>query len=374
MLTIIMNILSNDRTDAPPASPETATEKASSRWAGAPARWGGGVMLGGAMLAAGTLGYALLVEPMRIQLERLTIKLPHLSGHLPAGGLRILQLTDSHFHGGRRTPRERQKIERIAALTRELQYDLLVHTGDFIHFDAGLDNVLRLLDAVPAPRLGSFGVFGNHDYTHYAMEEALPRMWRTFRAEERRRDAVRNPVQRLAAAGTRWLRYVQYVRNTPLDGRRTGSNNTDVLTAALAGWGMTVLHNRALHLERPDEGLDLYLAGVDDVLEGRPRLGDSLSAIPDGAPVVLLSHNPDIIASPQLPRVDVVLSGHTHGGQIVVPLWGPAHTQVEYLARENVSGYFRQGRTHVYISRGLGEGIPLRFRAGPQITLIHLTA
>lgn len=331
-------------------------------------------MLGGAVLAAGTIGYALLVEPMRIELERLSIKLPHLAAHLPAGGLNILQLTDSHFHGGRRTSRERQKIERIAALTRELQYDLLVHTGDFIHFDAGLENVLRLLDAVPAPRLGSFGVFGNHDYTHYAMEEALPRMWRTFRAEERRRDTVRNPVQRLVAAGTRWLRYVRYVRNTPLDGRRTGSNNTDALTAALAGWGMTVLHNRALHLERPDEGLDLYLAGVDDVLEGRPRLGDSLGAIPDGAPVVLLSHNPDIIASPQLPRVDVVLSGHTHGGQIVVPLWGPAHTQVEYLPRENVSGYFRQGRTHVYISRGLGEGIPLRFRASPQITLIHLTA
>ena len=166
-------------------------------------RWGGGVMLGGAILAAGTLGYALLVEPMDIRLERLTIQLPHLAGHLPAGGLRILQLTDSHFHGGRRTQRERQKIERIAALTRGLQYDLLVHTGDFIHFDAGLDNVLRLLDAVPAPRLGSFGVFGNHDYTHYAMEEALPRMWRTYRAEERRRDAVRDPVQRLAARPAR---------------------------------------------------------------------------------------------------------------------------------------------------------------------------
>jgi len=346
---------------------------------GAPARhapllWGAGLAVAGSALTAGMLGYALLIEPMDIRLERLTIRLPHAAARLPAGGLRILQLTDSHFHGGRRTARERKKIDRIAALTQNLEYDLLVHTGDFIHFDAGLENVLRLLDAVPPPRLGAFGVFGNHDYTHYAMEEALPRMWRTYRAEERRRDAGRNPVQRLAAAGTRWLRYVQYVRNTPLDGRRTGSNNTEALTVALAGWGMTVLHNRALHLERPDEGLDLYLAGVDDVLEARPRLGDSLSSIPDGAPVMLLSHNPDIIASPQLPRVDVVLSGHTHGGQIVVPFWGPAHTQVEYLARENVSGYFRQGRTHVYISRGLGEGIPLRFRAGPQITLIHLTA
>ncbi len=339
-----------------------------------PLLWGAGLTLAGGALAAGMLGYALLVEPMDIRLERLTIRLPHAAARLPAGGLRILHLTDSHFHGGRRSARERRKIDRIAALTRNLEYDLLVHTGDFIHFDAGLENVLRLLDAVPAPRLGAFGVFGNHDYTHYAMEEALPRMWRTYRAEERRRDVARNPLQRMAAAGTRWLRYVQYVRNTPLDGRRTGSNNTEALTAALAQWGMTVLHNRALHLHRTEERLDLYLAGVDDVLEGRPRLGDSLREIPEGAPIVLLSHNPDIIVSPQLPRVDVVLSGHTHGGQIVVPFWGPAHTQVEFLPRKHVAGYFREGRTHVYISRGLGEGIPLRFRAGPQITLLHLTA
>ncbi len=369
-----MKIISNDRAVAPAARPDSGAKKLSTTWGGAPARWSGGLLLTGAACAAGVLGYALLVEPMHIQLEHLTIKLPHLAGRLPAGGLRILQLTDSHFHGGGRTRREQQKIERIAALTRDLQYDLLVHTGDFIHYDSGLENVLRLLDAVPAPRLGAFGVFGNHDYTHYAMEEALPRMWRTYRAEERRRDARRSPVQRLAAAGTRWLRYVQYVRNTPLDGRRTGSNNTDALTAALAEWGMAVLHNRALHLARPDEGLDFYLAGVDDVLEGRPQLGDSLRDVAQGAPIVLLSHNPDIIASPQLPRVDVVLSGHTHGGQIVVPLWGPAHTQVEFLPRKHVAGYFREGRTHVYISRGLGEGIPLRFRAGPQITLIHLTA
>ena len=357
-----------------PTQPAIHTQDpCSPSWRG-PLLWGGGLALAGGALTAGMLGYALLVEPMDIRLERLTIRLPHAAARLPAGGLRILQLTDSHFHGGRRTTRERKKIERIAALTRNLDYDLLVHTGDFIHFDAGLENVRRLLEAVPAPRLGAFGVFGNHDYTHYAMEEALPRMWRTYRTEERRRDAARGPLQRMAAAGTRWLRYVQYVRNTPLDGRRTGSNNTEALTAALAQWGMTVLHNRALHLRRPEDGLDLYLAGVDDVLEGRPHLGDSLREIPEGAPIVLLSHNPDIIVSPQRPRVDVVLSGHTHGGQIVVPLWGPAHTQVEFLPRKHVAGYFREGRTHVYISRGLGEGIPLRFRAGPQITLLHLTA
>jgi predicted MPP superfamily phosphohydrolase len=336
--------------------------------------WTGGALLVGGVAALGVFSYALQVEPLDIRLERLTVRLPEAAGRLPAGGLRILQLSDSHFHGGTRTRRELAKIERVRRLTAGLEYDLLIHTGDFIHFDGGLENVLRLLDAVPRPRLGAFGVFGNHDYTHYAMEAALPRMWRTFRTQEQQRDQQRTFPERLGAAATRWPRYVGYVRNTPLDGRRTGSNDADRLTAALTEWGMTILHNRSRRLAEPVRDLDIYLAGVDDVLEGRPRLGDSIQDIPAGAPLILLSHNPDIIVSPQLPRVDLVLSGHTHGGQIKVPFWGPAHTQVEHVPRCHVSGFFRQGRTQVYITRGLGEGIPLRFRAGPQITLIEITA
>lgn len=332
----------------------------------------GGALLAGSIVSVGILFYAHQIEPLDIQLERLTIRLPRAAGRLPAQGLRILQLSDSHFYGGGRTRRERAKIERVRALTAGLDYDLLVHTGDFLHFDSGLENVLRLLDAVPRPRLGAFGVLGNHDYTHYAMREALPRMWRTFQAAERAADQRRGHVQRLLAATTRWPRYIRYVRNTPLDGRRTGSNDAAALNAALERWGMTMLHNRSIHLHRPDIGLDIHLAGVDDVIEGRPRLGDSLHGIPESAPVILLSHNPDIIVSPQLPRVDLVLSGHTHGGQIRVPLWGVAHTQAEHLPRRHVSGYFRLGATQVYITRGMGEGIPLRFRAGPQITLIEI--
>ncbi|HHY55095.1 MAG TPA: hypothetical protein GYA08_06630 [Chloroflexi bacterium] len=351
-----------------PAGPISARRQATPLW------WAGGALLAGGAAAAAILTYAFQVEPLDIRLERLTVRLPGAAGRLPPAGLRILQLSDSHFHGGKRTRREQAKIARVRALTAGMEYDLLIHTGDFIHFDGGLENVLDLLDAVPRPRLGAFGVFGNHDYTHYAMEEALPRMWRTFCAQERQYDQQRSWPVRLGAAATRWLRYVHYVRNTPLDGRRTGSNDAGRLNQALEQWGMTILHNRATHLYRPEIGLDLYLAGVDDVIEGRPRLGDSIRDIPAGAPLILLSHNPDIIVSPQLPRVDLVLSGHTHGGQIKVPLWGPAHTQVEHVPRQHVSGFFQQGRTQVYITRGLGEGIPLRFRAGPQITLIEVVA
>lgn len=338
-----------------------------------PLRWAGGTLLAVGIAAAGVLTYASQVEPLDIRLERLTVRLPEAAGRLPARGLRILQLSDSHFYGGKRTRREQAKIARVRTLTAGLEYDLLIHTGDFIHFDGGLENVLRLLDAVPRPRLGAYGVFGNHDYTHYAMEEALPRMWRTFCAQEQARNQQRSLPARLVAAATHFFRYAKYVRNTPLDGRRTGSNDAGRLNTALEQWGMTMLHNRAEHLHHPEFGLDIYLAGVDDVIEGRPRLGDSIREIPAGAPLILLSHNPDIIVSPQLPRVDLVLAGHTHGGQIKVPLWGPAHTQVEHVPRQHVSGFFRQGRTQVYITRGLGEGIPLRFRAGPQITLIEVS-
>ena len=120
--------------------------------------------------------------------------------------------------------------------------------------------------------------------------------------------------------------------------------------------------------------MDIYLAGVDDVSEGHPRLARSLAGVPAEAPVILLSHNPDILESSQMGRVDVVLAGHTHGGQIVLPLWGPAHTQSQHVSRDHVSGYFRRGRTHVYITRGIGEGFPLRFGAGPQIALITVVA
>lgn len=317
-----------------------------------------------AMTGAAALGYAYFVEPRRVELERLTLRLPRACGRLPADGLRILHLSDSHFQG--RNGRERAKINRIQRLTRGLEYDLLIHTGDFIHYDTGLDNALALLDAVPSPRMGRYAVLGNHDYAHYAMEEALPRMWRTWVSNE----AAGGRPKWLVPLRLPW--FVHYVRNTPLDGRRSGYNNADTLMQALERAGFTLLHNRSEHLLDPLRGLDLYLAGVEDFTEARPHLGNSLDGVPDDAPLVLLSHNPDILSSPRIGRADIVLAGHTHGGQIVVPFWGPAHTQSWSLSRQEVAGYFRRANVQVYVTRGIGEGIPLRWNARPQVTLITL--
>ena len=156
----------------------------------------------------------------------------------------------------------------------------------------------------------------------------------------------------------------------PLDFKRAGNNDVNALEAALAARQIQTLHNRYVHLTHPEMGLDIYMAGVDDVVEGTPELRRALDEIPYDAATILLSHNPDILVEPGIEQADLVLSGHTHGGQIVLPLLGAAHTQTNHLRRKEVSGYLRRGKTQVYITRGVGEGIPFRFGAAPQITLI----
>jgi predicted MPP superfamily phosphohydrolase len=344
----------------------------------------------------GMAGYAFLREPLHVQLDRLTLHLPGAVGHLPPGGLRVLHLSDTHFRG--QDWREQPKMRSILRACDGLDYDILVHTGDFLHYDSGLPNVLTLLDKLPRPRLGAYAVFGNHDYSVYSHADLLPRAWTKFQAIQQNNGAspyagvptaqhAGLPAQggsprRMVAAEMRTMSplthvraayaFGQYVANSPLDLKRTGQNNVTALEAALCVRGFELLHNRYVRLVHPEAGVDLYMAGVDDVVEGTPQLRQALAEIPYDAPTVLLSHNPDILTDPDIEQVDLVLSGHTHGGQIVLPLVGAVHTQTQHLHRREVSGYLRRGKTQVYITRGIGEGIPLRFGAAPQVTLLTL--
>jgi predicted MPP superfamily phosphohydrolase len=343
-------------------------------------------------------GYAFLREPLQVRLDRLTLHLPNAHSHLPRQGLRLLHLSDTHFRGA--NWREQAKIDCIRKACSGLEYDLLIHTGDFLHHDSGLPNILRLLDALPAPRLGGYAVFGNHDYCTYSHDQILSRAWAKFQELQQAQMALHVPsngagysngagpesggapssngynykngagrVTPLAHARTLY-QFGQYCATAPLDFKRSGNNDVNALERALTGRQIHILHNRCVRLTHPDIGLDIYLAGVDDVQEGRPELPRALADIPKSTPTILLSHNPDILTEPGVEQADLVLSGHTHGGQIVLPFFGPAHTQTQHLQRKEVAGYLRRGKTHVYITRGIGEGIPLRLGAAPQVTLI----
>ncbi len=324
----------------------------------------------GAMAGIGAAlgGYALFYEPFDVRAERLSVRLLRDRPGLPSEGLRILHLSDTHFRGADR--REHAKIEQVRRATADAQIDLLIHTGDFLHNDNGLENVLALIDSIPKPRLGSFAVSGNHDHVVYEMKKALRHTWRLFRAREAEGGARSSPdpADSLRARLRRLLHFAGYLLHNRFDGEPSGVNDIARLRRELEGRGMLFLDNRAVRLE----GTGVYLVGIEDLREGQPDLRRGLQDVPQDAPTILLSHNPDIIEMSAASRADLILAGHTHGGQIVLPLIGPAYTQTEQLSRSEASGYWRRGHTHVYVHRGLGESIPIRFGAPPHVTFLTL--
>lgn len=113
------------------------------------------------------------------------------------------------------------------------------------------------------------------------------------------------------------------------------------------------------------------IAGIDDMWEGKPDLHAALSGTTEHDPVILLSHNPDFSMQLTDPRVRLVLSGHTHGGQILLPHIGAVVTNTSFGL---ISGTFPFDTFQLYVSRGLGTVVaPLRYQCPPEVTLLTLT-
>ena len=147
---------------------------------------------------------------------------------------------------------------------------------------------------------------------------------------------------------------------------------------ALQSNGITVLRNSYLPFERG--AARIWLAGLDDPVCGRP---DPDRTIPTSIrniaaePILLMCHAPDYVDElqnhPAGRAVSLVLSGHTHGGQIRLPFLGPL--RLPPGGRKYVEGLFRVGATQLYVNRGIGSvGVPFRFDCRPEITLFTLHA
>jgi hypothetical protein len=136
--------------------------------------------------------------------------------------------------------------------------------------------------------------------------------------------------------------------------------------------GIPVLYNGHLALERG--GQRVWLAGLGSACEHQ---SDAAKAIPasiraSGEPLILMAHEPDILPSiARQYRPDLMLSGHTHGGQVRLPFVPPIF--LPPLGRNYVEGLFQYGPTQLYVNRGIGTvGIPFRFFCPPEITVITL--
>jgi predicted MPP superfamily phosphohydrolase len=223
-------------------------------------------------------------------------------------GLRLVQLTDIHVGNFMK----QDKLERYVHVVNDLQPDIVALTGDFIgsspHFIPACAAALGKIEA----REGLFACLGNHDY---------------------------------------WV----------------GAHN---VADALERAGVRVLRNEAQPLTL--KGGSLNIAGVDDPWRGKPDFDRALSMVEANVPTILLCHQPDLFPAGVHRAVDLMLSGHYHGGQTTLQFMGmrlsPAH-----LISEFVEGHYRQGPSQLYVSRGIGiTGPPVRLNAPPEITLLHL--
>jgi predicted MPP superfamily phosphohydrolase len=154
-------------------------------------------------------------------------------------------------------------------------------------------------------------------------------------------------------------------------GNHDSHTDPEVVAEALSSRGIRVLRNEAVALER--DGARIWLAGVGDVLTGFARLDATLKPIPDSEAVVLLAHEPDFADVVARRSVDLQLSGHSHGGQVRLPLLGPP--VLPELARKYPRGLRTVGRTMLYTNVGLGTIIvPIRVLVPPEVTMLRLRA
>lgn len=135
-----------------------------------------------------------------------------------------------------------------------------------------------------------------------------------------------------------------------------------------------VLLNQHFPIER--NGERFWICGVDDPSTSNPDLNRAIPEIP-GAPVILLAHEPDyadmVVDHPRGPLVDLMLSGHTHGGQIRLPFTGPL--VLPPWGKKYKEGAYQVSRMQLYVNRGIGTvGIPFRLNCPPEITVITLAS
>jgi len=143
----------------------------------------------------------------------------------------------------------------------------------------------------------------------------------------------------------------------------------DRVARALTERGIRVIEETAIRIDTA--GGPLWLAGISDLWMGNHDIAKALAKVSDDAPVILLTHNPDVFPSVP-PRVALTLAGHTHGGQVRLPFFGAPIVPSQFGQRF-AAGLVRESDRQMFVTTGVGTSIlPVRFRVPPSIALLTL--
>lgn len=263
------------------------------------------------------LNYAVHVEPTWLEVNRHDIPI----GELPSAfaGFRIVQMSD--FHGSKQV--SLGYLQEAVDLAHQQRPDLIVLTGDFVHKGfQHVDGVARVLGRLRSP-LGVFAVLGNHDFS------------------------VRN------ALGIRRYRHLH-----------------SAVAQALSRHGIRVLQNETHVLEKHRQRL--YLTGVEDLWSRVCDPDRALAGLSHSVPRIVLAHNPCTIERLNGHRCDLMLSGHTHGGQVKLP--GLGRFTLGPQGRRFAAGLYQCNQSLLYVNKGVGFGFRVRYGVRPEVAVFDLRA
>ena len=255
------------------------------------------------------LWYSLIFEPNNIQVEKINIAIENLPESFD--GAKIVHLTD--FHSKNFGEREKKVLE----ILEDINPDFIFITGDFIDYRTkDINSCQEFWRKLSNQHQGkTFGVLGNHEH---------------------------------------WIK----------------SPDISAIKKLLEEGGISILNNENRKIFQGNKYI--YLLGVDDPDSKKDDLPKAMIGAEENIPKILLAHSPDIVDNLRGEKVDLILVGHTHGGQIripfVKPFWVPPKNRGKYA-----SGLFEIGKTILYVNRGIGmAALPVRFNCPPEIAVIEL--
>lgn len=270
--------------------------------------------------------YVCLVEPFWFRVRRIQLPIAHFG----APRFTVLHLSDFHFHGN-----ERRRVRFLQSL-KKLNADFVAYTGDLIEAHGRRETLWEAVEGLVG-RYGSFVVFGNHDHVRYGFRELF------------------YSPSKSGHEGLRWA-------------------DTDSLADGFRERGIQPLLNA--HQIIDIAGQPLLVVGIDDPYVHRDDVSAAFEGTPEGLPTVVLCHTPepDVIERIAERGAHLILSGHTHGGQIRAP-FNYAPVRRCGIPRRKCRGLSRWGNAWLNVSAGLGvtQITHMRFLCRPEAILLEIT-
>lgn len=263
--------------------------------------------------------WAFFVEPNMIKVERVSIELEGknlartktLARGLPLSpeNLKIVQLSDLHSKNFGR------KEKKLLGVLKDIEPDFIFITGDIVDWTTkDLASCQKFWQKLSQNYQGRvFGVLGNHEHLNPRFKDLLP----LFKES-----------------------------------------------------GIEILNNRAKKITI--DGDSFYLIGVDDPHLGYDDIEKAMAGMEEKETLkILLAHSPEIFRKVKDKDIDLVLTGHTHGGQVNIPVLVDFILPLKY-DKKYKRGLFKDGKTYLYVNQGIGTTVlPFRFNAFPEVTLIQ---